>query len=246
MKRLSTIFLLLIITSAVYAEEGITPKLLEYDVEVIIFEDANARYLNSEDWPQEAALATPAPEMTPQPPENLDELSLNEINAIDEENTPAFKNIEPAILNKEYRRINNSKEYNVLFYGSWRQSGLDAKKAFEIDIQELKNNHKVSSENTITGNFKLVLARYLHIYSKLEYQRNLNDTATEQAISNKETTEPLNEATALKNETYQINNHRRMRSKELHYLDHPLVGMLIQINPVKVSAEEPAKKPATP
>ncbi len=246
MKLLSTIFLLLIIISSAHAEEGIIPKLLEYDVEVIIFEDANARYINSEDWPHEAAVAAPVPEATTQPPENLDELSLNEINAIDEQKTPAFKNIKPQILKKEYRRISNSKEYNVLFYGSWRQSGLDAKKAFEIDLQELKNNHKASSKNTITGNFKLVLARYLHIYSQLEYQRNLNDTATEQAISNKETAEPLNEATALKNETYQINNHRRMRSKELHYIDHPLVGMLIQINPVKVSVEETTEKPATP
>ena len=27
--------------------------------------------------------------------------------------------------------------------------------------------------------------------------------------------------------------HRRMRSKELHYIDHPLVGLLIQINPTE-------------
>jgi hypothetical protein len=31
---------------------------------------------------------------------------------------------------------------------------------------------------------------------------------------------------------FHMKNHRRMRSKELHYIDHPLVGMLIQINPV--------------
>ncbi len=247
MKLLSTILLLLISLPSAHAEEGITPKLIEYDVEVIIFEDANARYINSEDWAQEAVLAAPAPEETTQPPENLDALSIDEINAIDENNTPPFKNIKPEILNKEYKRINNSKKYNVLFYGSWRQAGLDAKKAFEIDIQGLENNHKTNSKNTITGNFKLVLARYLHIYSQLDYQRNLNDTATEQAISNKETTEPSNETTAVKKETYQINNHRRMRSKELHYIDHPLIGMLIQINPVKVvSAKDAVEKPTTP
>ena len=32
---------------------------------------------------------------------------------------------------------------------------------------------------------------------------------------------------------YPIKNHRRMRSKVLHYIDHPLVGILVQINPVK-------------
>jgi len=247
MKQLSTIFLLLISINIAHAEEGITPKLLQYDVEVIIFEDANARYINSENWAQETAPPPGSEEETIEVPENLDTLSIDEINSIDKNNTPAFKNIKPVILNREYKRINNSKEYNVLFYGSWRQAGLDAKKAFEINLQELNNTHKTSSENTITGTFKLVLARYLHIYSKLNYQRKLNETATEQAVENTDNAIPSNEATAaLQYKNYPINNHRRMRSKKLHYIDHPLVGMLIQINPVKVSAEETAEKSATP
>jgi len=49
-------------------------------------------------------------------------LSIDEINAIDEISTAPFESIEPEILNKEYQRINASKEYNVLFYGSWRQA----------------------------------------------------------------------------------------------------------------------------
>jgi len=32
-------------------------------------------------------------------------------------------------------------------------------------------------------------------------------------------------------QTFRFNEHRRMRSKELHYIDHPLMGMLIQITP---------------
>ena len=35
------------------------------------------------------------------------------------------------------------------------------------------------------------------------------------------------------NNSYTLQSHRRMRSKELHYIDHPLVGILIQINPVE-------------
>jgi len=226
MKRLSTISLMLMSIGIAHAEEGIIPKLLEYDVEVIIFEDANARYINSEDWTQDAILAAPVIE-TNEPSKDLIEPGSNETN------TTSFKNIKPGILKKEYKRINNSKEYNVLFYGSWRQTGLEEKKAFKINIKTLKNAHKkATSKNTITGYFRLVLARYLHIYSELEYQRNtVTDVAAEPAGSHR-------------NETYSINNHRRMRSKELHYIDHPLVGMLIQINPVKVSTEETAEKPA--
>ncbi len=242
MKLLPTILLLLISINIAYAEEGIKPKLLEYDVEVIIFEDANARYINSEDWNHEEVISDPAPEETTELPENLDTLSIDEINAIDEKSTAAFKNIKPVILNKEYKRVNNSKEYNVLFYGSWRQTGLSAEKTFEIDIQDLDNTHQATSKNTLTGNFKLVLARYLHIYSKLDYQRKLNNAVTEATTI--ETATPTGETTALAYENYLITNHRRMRSKTLHYIDHPLVGMLIQINPVKVSTEKTAEKPA--
>lgn len=253
MKKLSTIFLLLIIISTAHADEteGLIPKLLEYDVEIIIFEDANARYINSEDWPHEEAVTPPAPEEITELelPENLDTLSIDEIKAIDEDITPPFTNIKPEILSKEYRRINNSKEYNVLFYGSWRQTGLKADKAFEISIQDLENNHETTSENILTGNMKLVLGRYLHIYNELDYQRKINDPTTEQATINTETSEPspLDEPEVIQEyEHYLISNHRRMRSKELHYIDHPLVGMLIQIHPVKVSAEKAAEKTAAP
>jgi len=249
MKKLTTIFLLLTLTSTVLADdsEGIIPKLLEYDVEIIIFEDANARYINSEDWPHEEVITTPVPEEIITPSENLDALSLDEIKAIDEDNEPPFKNIKPEILGKEYKRINNSKEYNVLFYGSWRQTGLKANKAFEINIQDLENNHKTTSENILTGNMKLVLSRYLHIYNKLDYQRKLNNPTTEQeAVVDTETIAPSSEPELNLEEYkhYLITNHRRMRSKKLYYIDHPLVGMLIQINPVKVSAEETARKSA--
>ena len=42
-----------------------------------------------------------------------------------------------------------------------------------------------------------------------------------------------------------INSHRRMRSKELHYIDHPLVGILIQINPVEKTKETKDQEPTT-
>ncbi len=261
MKKLTTIFLLLTLASTVHADEseGIIPRLLEYDVEIIIFEDANARYINSEDWMHENVIDTPAPEkITELPenidtsPENLDKLSIDEINAIDDKSTLPFQNIKPEILTKEYKRINASKEYNVLFYGSWLQTGLKAEKAFEIDIENLDNTHEVTSKNTLSGNFKLILGRYLHIYSKLDYQRKLNDAPAEQSIVNTEVIEPKNtsevtsklETSLEEYEHYLISNHRRMRSKVLHYIDHPLLGMLIQINPVKVSAEETAEKSA--
>ena len=61
--------------------------------------------------------------------------------------------------------------YEVLFYGAWQQTGLDESKAFKININTLDNIHSSKSENTIDGDFKVILARYLHFYGDLKYTR---------------------------------------------------------------------------
>lgn len=230
MKILTTIFLLFLIVSHAHADDiTATKDLKEYDVEIIIFEDAHARYLGSETWNQKAT-------ETNKINGNIGKLSKDGINA------SSFKSIKPAILKKHYKRINASSEYKVLFYGAWRQAGLEKSKAFKININNLKNSHRVRSKNTLTGTFKLVLARYLHIYNQLNYQRKITATedpeitSTDSAASEKQT-EVLNNDMVPHNGFYPLNSHRRMRSKELHYIDHPLVGILIQINPVEKTKE---------
>ncbi len=219
MKILSTISLLLIInisTLKLAQAEETNPviNLKEYDVEIIIFEDAHARYLSSQSWGQTA------------PDIDEDKIAENTVE-VTEINTSNFESIKPSILKEKYKRVSASSEYNILFYGAWRQAGLAKDEAFEININDLKNNHGSKSTNTLSGKFKLILTRYLHIYSELEYLRKPISTTDEQL-----------ELTEISNESYPLKSHRRMRSKELHYIDHPLVGILIQINPVEKKEEE--------
>jgi hypothetical protein len=232
MKLSVSLFLLLLTFGYAHAEDShadditATKDLKEYDVEIIIFEDAHARYLKSETWNQNTDTAEQQSAAT----------KTNKINAT------SFKSIKPAILKKQYKRINASSEYKILFYGAWRQAGLEKNKAFEININQLKNSHRVRSKNTLTGTFKLVLARYLHIYNQLNYQRKVTVTEDSKitatgSVASKKQTEALNNDMVPHNGLYPLNSHRRMRSKELHYIDHPLVGMLIQINPVKKTKE---------
>jgi len=44
---------------------------------------------------------------------------------------------------------------------------------------------------------------------------------------------PLQDATTTSKGIIKLAQHRRMRSKELHYIDHPLMGILIYINPIE-------------
>jgi hypothetical protein len=216
MKRLITLLLLALISNTVFAEEiGPTVDLKEYDVEIIIFEDSHVRYLASQSWDQGA--------------QKIDDNNFFMDKAkVAEEKTSNFKSIPPTILNEKYKRILLSSEYNILFYGSWRQAGLDKEQAFEIDIKDLENNHNNQSINKLSGNFKLILTRYLHIYSDLEYLR----------IQQTHPSENILENTEISDEIYPLKNHRRMRSKELHYIDHPLIGILVQINPVENKTED--------
>jgi len=231
MKILITLLLLTFTTSQVTAEEADPVNdLKEYDVEIIIFEDTHARYLSSQSWDQAI--------------QNTDEINtiesptkITEIKEIKE--YPAnFKSITPSILTAKYKRISASSEYNVLFYGAWRQPGLDKDQAFEIDINDLENIHINMSENSLSGTFKLVLARFLHIYNELVYHRKPTLNAENTIETTEKTIETTTETAEIADEIYPLKSHRRMRSKELHYIDHPLVGILIQINPVKKKAIE--------
>jgi len=239
MKILTAIFILLLNTNNSLAETtDIQKPLKEYDVEIIIFEDAHARYLNSESWHKNSS----------------DEEHLTDANSKAQIKSKSnnltadnFKSIEPALIKKEYKRINNSSEFNVLQYSAWRQAGLKSADAFEIDISKLKNTHKSRSENTISGQVKVVLARYLHFYSELEYQRQDDDSDAIETLPDNENTEKNsndeNKDIVLNtvNNAFTLQSHRRMRSKELHYIDHPLIGILIQINPVEPMPVDQAK-----
>ena len=199
-------------------------EVTEYDFEIIIFEDTSGRYASKEQWQHELAETDSSPDAAQRNPGN----SSNKSEEIDI--TP----IKGIGLNKYARKLKSNKRYNVLVHKAWRQTGLAEEAAIDIPIDSRKINSKTGTTttspaeaNNIHGTIKIVLGRYLHIYTDMVYQQPLQD----------EVPEYLDEIVAQHKE-YPINFHRRMRSKELHYLDHPLVGILVMAMPVK-KQEEP-------
>ncbi len=262
--------LLLIFNQAVHAETRY------YDVEVIIYEDANATYLHSEDWQDEAAFRQ-------ENQQDTSSMSLNNIASLKLEkpvvstlpagiatekptdNNKFFQNIEPTILTKEAKRIQHSSHYNLLFYTAWRQPGLDAKNAIAINLKDLVNHAQLKTQNSIEGTLKVVLSRYLHFYTKLDYlhhemvqikteptQLKPYLTGTDVIVgADKRLSADRPTPLALVIKHYPVVSHRRMRSKVLHYLDNPLVGILVQINqtkppvPKKLTAPVPLQHPSS-
>ena len=202
-------------------------EVTEYDFEIIIFEDTSNRYANSEQWQYEL-------------PEAITELELRSPD--EAQRNPGTRNNENALANitkiksigldKYAKKLDSRKRYNVLVHKAWRQAGLADNEAIDIPIDSRTltstgGTIPAGDKNNIEGTIKIVLGRYLHIYTDMIY-RQPNENYNPAMIG--EAAQPYKQ--------FPIKSHRRMRSKELHYLDHPMVGILVMAMPVKKEKEE--------
>jgi len=99
----------------------------------------------------------------------------------------------------------------------------------------------------IDGNFKIYLDHYLYIDSQLIIRKAITETIQEtaQAVElidddNGVQIAKLDETTSQSNDVSQqtiikevlFDQSRRLRSEEIHYLDHPLMGIIVQIRKI--------------
>ena len=97
----------------------------------------------------------------------------------------------------------------ILYNAQWQQPVYDQKHSLPIYIESSVQELGTAK---LKGLFYLHVSRYLHSKIDLQFIPN-NAKSTSNLISFQES--------------------RRMRSKEIHYIDHPLVGAIIRILPVK-------------
>ena len=103
----------------------------------------------------------------------------------------------------------------------------------------------------LDGTVKVILSRYLHLETDLVYRMEADDSMMQRgerpdpAVINLSTSvrpdrvrsrdgNLLDSDSSAQNSRYLefvVNNSRRMRSKELHYLDHPILGVIALITP---------------
>lgn len=78
----------------------------------------------------------------------------------------------------------------------------------------------------INGDIKLILSRYLHLNIDLSYQK----IGQQQAEAFFELdNEPVDNDELA--DIYHLKQTRRLRSRELHYIDHPVISMIVLITP---------------
>jgi len=220
-----------------------------YDIETIIFESLDPSARQSENWktdidrqipPVVAELDQPYPgQFPPQYDPNLTFKTLPK-------NTYQLQDAEKLLA--------NSRQYRILLHTAWVQPGMGPDVALPVHINlsfitDTPVTHSlipstsetppsnpalptgtIQTRSVLDGYIKIILTRYLHADVDLVYTTGLpltpqNETTSPAAPAD-ETTSPITQAPPV---IYRLSESRRMRSKELHYLDHPVLGMLLLI-----------------
>lgn len=190
-----------------------------YEVEMIIFEDVNARYQHSEDWSYNDNLQ-----------KTLATRDVEKKKIIDREFTEL--NWDEGNLAAKSKHLENNSNYRILVKKRWKQTGLGREQTFDIEVNSLLKNKTDETESLttpsyVTGNVKLIMSRYLHFNVNLEYYKPQTSADSESAYRK-----------------YPVVDERRMKSRETHYIDHPLIGVIVLATPYKIASEQAPTKPA--
>lgn len=199
-----------------------------YQVEVLIFANEDPAALDDEFWP--TGLTIPAkPDAIPLAPHSkTTEQAYRK--------TPGSS----LLFTAERKRIAQYDGFRVLFHGGWTQPVTSKRNARPVHIKagQILDNGQYELEGYIT----IDKGRFLHFRPNLFHSRQLTQQERNILLSFEQQNNNTNESTGTPPEstfavpdflTIQMDQGRRMRSKEVHYLDHPLMGVLVLMLPLK-------------
>lgn len=222
-----------------------------YDVEVIIFENLQPNSRNSEHWSQQ---------LEREIPETLIEIGGEWPGGRPEEYDPtlSFKALPKNQwrLTPEAEKIDQSESRRLLLHRAWVQPGLTQKQALSVHInQPVTIPETEESETAAAGQsqpttifdsgtldalIRVSLARYLRVETDLLFT--LDQPPEEESLISGPESESEAESIPAPRYFHVQELRRRIRSTELHYLDHPVLGMLIMFTPHETTDKAEAKK----
>lgn len=221
-----------------------------YDVEIVVIENLTETAKNAEHWPLEVTIKKPVNAVV------LGETPLIEWLPLDVDLAESFKVLSPEEyqLIEEVEKISQSKNQRVIFHAAWRQPGLDKKIAMPVyfkhdfteiplteeetlplDIEEIET----ADSSILEGIFRVTLARYLHLEAELSYRVKPAIVPTTEELYSEYLTENTEENIEKQGVIYLKQKRNRIRSNELHYIDHPVLGILVKMTPyIKPEVDE--------
>ena len=236
----------------ILANNSFADDMRYYDVEIIIIENFTDKAKNSENWPLQVNLVQPEKTIQLGQPFSSEWLPKE----VDLKSSYKLLNAKTYQLKSEVEKISASKSQRVIFHTAWRQPGLDKNQALPIYFKrEIPAAPVIEDESNLTpdtpaesaletteteadttpsileGILRVTLARYLHLEAELAFSKK----APEISLSENpfEVLDTENERDKIQKEgvIHLKQKRRRIRSNELHYIDHPVLGILLRITP---------------
>ncbi len=145
-------------------------------------------------------------------------------------------------MNWHAKRLSKQRDIQVVWHETWVEA-VQSKPGAAIHPVNLMLPGE--PEIHVTGGFNLHVGRYLHLKTDLTIQHigmMPVEVSTDKPLALPASTAPSSATpmTALQQRGTLRYAHfkqsRRMRSKELHYVDHPLLGVLIKLTPIRLPA----------
>ena len=148
---------------------------------------------------------------------------------------PAFRFLraDELQLQDTFRSLTRAGDYTPLAHGGWVQIAYPPERAQPIDLSRLGVVNPV-------GTVQLHLSRFLHVTVDLVYRAPPSVRQAAGSDSLEELKLPAR---------YALRTQRLVRSGEVHYFDHPAIGVLVVITPQPVEAEDaddPLRPPVGP
>ncbi|HIP52869.1 MAG TPA: hypothetical protein EYH03_02500 [Chromatiales bacterium] len=211
-KAITLLAALMLATALAHAAES------WYQVEMIVFTHKGAS-LNSEHWPDDPGRPDGKGAVTLQRGGSKGLAAPGGGFAYQLLDDSAFE------LNGAYAKLHRSGRYAPLLHLAWKQPTNSLNKTQPVMISTRRTG---STPPKIEGVVRIGRKRYLHADIDLVLNR---PTPPGEGLA-------ANGGYGPAYRSYRMKTRRRMRSNELHYLDHPLMGVLLKITPL----EQPASK----
>ncbi|RDH87361.1 MAG: hypothetical protein DIZ77_13735 [endosymbiont of Seepiophila jonesi] len=206
-----------------------------YQFEILIFERISAGAGSTEFWPED-----------PGTPSRLNAIPLTEAREIglrEPIETAASSAPDPFRplaksewqLSEQHQHLSRSRNYKPLLHVAWRQQVIepDQSQQLLLELPRPSNPQAAIDESLrLEGTIRVGVKRYLHLETDLL----LRQWETEDGIRG----DSLEFRPAFR--AFRMQSQRRMRSGEVHYLDHPIIGVLFLASRYELSTEpEPAE-----
>lgn len=178
-----------------------------YHVEVIVFEHLDESLNGDEDWS--------VPDRLPNFATAID------LNDGTDAGSSGFTSLSPSSLKLAgvYQRLRGSANYRPVLHKAWRQPGYSANSVRQVHIstrpvRDISSQNldidATGSEHWIEGTIGLQGGRLLHLGAKFVYRNN--------------------------GVTTNIAEFRQIKLKQIHYFDHPLFGVIVQVTPFRAES----------